>query len=169
MPEMDTLMRTEESRLFFAGQAARSVTLIGSTPTPPDNTPRLLVAGQFPEFFSEAKVYWPEARTFRFSYLPAYQANPDELASFRSHLATVDTVLISVANPANAMFAKSALDLGKKVVIVSVLSPAAVLPLVEKATVVVVYSFAKESYAAAMAVLAGTGTAEGRLPVAMSP
>jgi beta-N-acetylhexosaminidase len=162
-------MRSAESRHFFFEQAVRSATLLGSGTIPLDPRKRVLVASQFGDFFTEARARWPGVETFRFAYLPANQANAVELAVFKSRLAQVDTVLVSIANPASAEYARAVLAAGRQLYIVSVLSPSAALEFVSEAPVVAVYSYSRESYAAACAVLSGDVIATGRLPVTLSP
>jgi beta-N-acetylhexosaminidase len=165
----EAVMRTDESRTFFFEQALRSATLLGNGPVDPDSVGRMLVTGQFADFFPEALRRFPEAEVFRFAYMPAERANPEELSSFKARLPGMDTVLVCVANPASAEYARAALEAGKRLLVVSVLSPAASVEFIPYGTVAAVYSYARESFTAAFAILVGEVEAVGRLPVALRP
>jgi beta-N-acetylhexosaminidase len=129
----------------------------------------LLVAGQFADFFPEALRRFPNAEVFRFAYMPAERANTGDLASFRAKLAGVDTVLVCVANPASAQYARAAVQAGKRLLVVSVLSPASAMEFIPHGSIAAVYSYARESFTAAFAILVGEIEAVGRLPVALRP
>jgi beta-N-acetylhexosaminidase len=165
----ESVLRTEESRAFFFDQALRSATLLGNGAVDPDSLGRLLVAGQFADFFPEALRRFPMAEVFRFAYMPAERANAADLASFRVRLAGVDTVLVCVANPASAEYARAAVKAGKRLLVVSVLSPSAALEFIPQASIAAVYSYSRESFMAAFAILVGEVEALGRLPVALRP
>jgi beta-N-acetylhexosaminidase len=161
----DSTMRSPQSREFFTEQAMRSATLLGRAEVPIPAAGRLLVAGPFGDFMTEAQSRLPKARMFRFTYLPAEGVTNRELAEFSDLLQGVDTAVICVANTAGASFAKAVLDAGKKLYVVSSLSPTYSLAFAEDATIVAVYSYARESFKAAFAVLAGDVEAPGRLPI----
>ncbi len=166
----DPLLRTAESRGFFLSQAGRSATKLGKFSLPAlKDSPRLLVAGQFSDFFTEAKTRLPSALVFRYSYLPAEKALENELQDFKARLGVADSVLVVVANPASAEFAMLALEAGKKVYIISVLSPFFALGLAARSNAVAVYSYSGESFIAGIAVLSGDFEAIGELPFGELP
>jgi len=158
-------MRSAESREFFGEQAMRSATVLGVPGLPMPDDGKTLVAGPFGDFIAEAQARVPGIETFRFSYQPAEKADASELAAFRSRLRRADTVVVCVANPAGAAFAAAARDSGKRLYIVSALNPSYALEFSDYATVVAVYSYARESFKAAFAVLEGDVEAVGRLPI----
>ena len=168
-------MRTEDMRTFFMEQALRSATLLGLPLTPlpaplpapdsADKRQRILVARPFGDYVAEAQARLPGAATFRFSYLPAERAVDTELADWKRQLQRADTVVVCVANQAGAQFAAAAAAAGKKLYIVSSLNPTHSLGFADKATIVAVYSYARESFKAAFAVLMGDVEAPGRLPI----
>jgi len=161
----DLTLRSLESREFFKERAMRSATAFGAAALPVPEGGRLLVAGPFADFMAEAKTRLPGAESFRFSYLPAENAIADELSAFRSRLTQADTVIVCVANPAGAAFARAARAAGKRLYIVSALNPAYALEFRDYGAIVAVYSYARESFKAAFAVLAGDIEAVGRLPL----
>lgn len=157
-------MQSPQSQTFFDGQAMRSATMVGADREAPAG--RILLAAQFPDFFTEAAVIPAAASwsTFRFSYQPADSPKPDELSAFRTALRSCDSIIICVANEASAMLAKTAITAGKRVYVVSVLSPVFALDLAPQAEVLAVYSYAKESFRAAFRVITEQAQASGRLP-----
>ncbi|MBU0927685.1 MAG: glycoside hydrolase family 3 protein [Spirochaetes bacterium] len=158
-------MRSAESRAFFREQAARSATVFGTAGLPVPEGGRLLVAGPFGDFLAEAKARLPGSEPFRFTYQPEGSELAAELAAFRSRLAGADSVVVCVADAAGAAFAKAARKAGKRLYVVSALNPSYSLEFEDYATVVAVYSYARESFKAAFAVLAGDVEAVGRLPI----
>jgi len=165
----ETAMKSPESREFFTGQAMRSATLLGKREVPMPSTGRLLVAGPFADFITEAKARLPQTRTYRFTYLPAQGVATRELGEFKALLSGADTVVVCVANPGGAVFAEAVLEAGKQLYVVSSLSPTYSLAFSDTSTVVAVYSYARESFKAAFAVLSGDTQAPGRLPIGTSP
>jgi beta-N-acetylhexosaminidase len=162
-------MRSSESRGFFAEQAMRSATVIGELTPLPAGRGSVLVAGPFGDFLAEAQARLPGAAAFRFSYQPAETASEAELADFSSRLRSADAVVVCVANPAGAAFARLARKAGKRLYVVSALNPAYALEFRGYASVVAVYSFARESFKAAFAVLSGDVDPIGRLPIKDGP
>ena len=161
----EAAMRSEESRAFFAEQAMRSATVLGRSELPLPETARVLVAGPFGDFTAEASARVPRATLYRFSYQPSADGLASELASFRARLPAADAVVVCVANPEGAAFARAARKAGKRLYVVSALNPAYAMEFKDDATVVAVYSYARESFKAAFAVLTGDIEAIGRLPI----
>lgn len=162
-------MRSTQSQEFFTQQALRSATVLGQVRLPVPLAGRVLVAGQFGDYFTEAKARFPTSDAYRFSYLPADHASQSEMAGFVSQLARADTVVVCVANQASAEFARAAIRAGKRLYVVSALNPSYALEFEKSATVVAVYAYARESFKAAFAVLAGDIDATGRLPIVEHP
>jgi beta-N-acetylhexosaminidase len=162
-------MRSPESRGFFTEQAMRSATGLGVPAPLPEKRGTILVAGPFGDFLSEAQARLPGVQAFRFSYQPAETASETELAEFSSRLRGADAVVVCVANPAGAAFARAARKAGKRLYVVSALNPSYALEFRGYAPVVAVYSFARESFKAAFAVLAGDVDPIGRLPIKAGP
>jgi len=69
-----------------------------------------------------------------------------------------------VANPASAEFAALASAAGKKVYVLSVLSPFFAVDLASRSNAVAVYSYSRESFIAGIAVLSGDFEPVGELP-----
>lgn len=161
----------QEAQTFFAEQAFRSATVLegGGMPLAPDAAGRVVLAGPFSDFFAEGLSFYPGAEQFRFTYQPGPGVLAGELESFRRSVRGARAVIVSVANPAGAAFARAARDSGAPTYIVSVLSPAFALDVGKVAGSVAVYNFCRESYAAAFAVISGAVEGKGVLPIARRP
>lgn len=164
-PSPQAAFRVPESREFFQEQARRSATLVG-LPLDEGGPPgRVLAAGPYADFFALAAESFPGAEGFRFPLSPSERAPAAELEAFKARLRGYDSAVVCVANPAGAAFAREALRAGKRLYIVSVMSPIFAAEFAERATVVAVYSSSQESFRAAFEVLSGRLEPRGRLPV----
>ncbi len=157
---------TEEAHAFFAAQALRSVTKLGGSglPLDPAKAGRTLLASQYQEFFTEGKRYFPKADTFYFSSQPWNQPVATERDAFDARLGAYDTVVVAVANPAAAAYARAAVAAGKRAYAVSVLSPQSTIDVAGLRGSLAVYGFSGECFAAGFAALTGAVPMDGVLP-----
>jgi beta-N-acetylhexosaminidase len=156
-----------EGSAFFLNLASRSVTFVkpegdpfnGSPvfPITPQNAGRVLLAGQFTEFFRAGRAAFPGANSFWYSEA----ANIDELIDYASR---ADTIIFSLSSSEGVRVLRRLQPLRKRIIVLSVLSPVHIerVPWVNGA--VAVYSYAPESFAAAFSAITGRIIAEGRLP-----
>lgn len=159
-------LEEKNERQFFFEQASRSVTKIGSLPfVPLTDTGDLLIVSQFYELTQEAKKMYPGSQVIKISYLPESLPVTEEIAAFRERLPSVKTVLVCVANQASAFYAEEALKQGKTVYVLSVLNPWHVRKFVNKANIIAVYSFARESFQAGLLALQGKLPLFGSFPI----
>jgi beta-N-acetylhexosaminidase len=171
VPDLKTLadkVPDLEGRQFFLGLAARSVTKMGNGKLPIETKPdeRILIAGQFDEFIAAGKTAYPKANSYRFSYLPFDKALPEEKDNLVRLAGYADTVIICVANPASLELLQSLKELGKRVVVISSLTPVYMDKALWVDTTVAVYSYAKESFIAGFSALSGSIPAPGKIPFA---
>ena len=171
VPDLATLAEKVpdmEGQHFFLGLAARSVTNIGAGNFPIEikKDERILIAGQFDEFIAAGNTAYPKARSYRFSYLPFDKALPEEKAQLVHLAKDVDTVIICVANPASLELLQSLKDLGKRIVVISSLTPVYMDKALWVDAAVAVYSYAKESFIAGFSALSGSIPATGKIPFA---
>lgn len=154
---------------FFTAQACRSITLHHSdsfpyTPEEASNE-QILVAAQFQEFFDEAHYKYENTSYYFFGYT----LGPNELAWHGERLASMaknyDTVILCVANEESSKIAAYLKDIGKKVILVSIMAPSFVLEYDWANTVLMAYSYSPYSFAAAFSALAGEYVPEGILPM----
>ena len=171
LPDTAPSLRSRDARDFFADQTYRSATVLEDSglPLSAEGTGRIVLAGSFSDFFAEGFTRYPGAEIFRFSYQPGPEALASETESFLARIRGARAVVVSVANPSSASFAKAASRTGVPVYLVSVLSPAYALDAGPVAGGVAVYNFSRESYAAAFAVLSGAVDGRGILPISRKP
>jgi beta-N-acetylhexosaminidase len=147
---------------FFLNLAARSVTIVKPQnkqsavfPLKPENAGRVLLAGQYLDFFKMGKAAFPDAVSYWYS-----ESNPELL----SYVRRADTIIFCLSDSAGVRVLRQLEALNKKVIVLSVLSPVYLesVPWVDGA--VAVYSYAPESLAAGFSVITGRIAAEGKLP-----
>ena len=166
LPSGGKNLEEKNERQFFFEQASRSVTKIGSVPFVPfKETSNLLIVSQFYELNQEVKKIYPAAQVIKISYFPDLIPVAEEMAVFRERLPSFKTVLVCVANQASARYAEEALNQGKTVYILSVLNPWHVKNFINKAYIIAVYSFARESFQAGLLALQGKLPLFGSFPI----
>jgi beta-N-acetylhexosaminidase len=158
------------ARDFFAQVSARAVTLVagGRIPYRPGAHERILLCGQFPEFLSEGLKRFPGAETLLFSFMPFYHAQAADLALVRGRAFLSDTVVFCVANYTSLDILNALKKLGRKVIVISALSPVYLTELPWVQTAIAVYGDSRDSFRAGFGVLAGDYPASGVLPVNFS-
>ncbi|MDR2716597.1 MAG: glycoside hydrolase family 3 protein [Treponema sp.] len=152
-----------EGSAFFLNLAARSVTLVkppqnGQSalfPLKPENAGRVLLAGQYMDFFKAGKAAFPDAVSYWYS---------DSNAELMTYARQSDTIIFCLSDTVGVRLLRQLEPLKKKVIVLSVLSPVYLesVPWVDGA--VAVYSYAPESLAAGFSVITGRIAAGGKLP-----
>ncbi len=159
-----------EGQKFFLSQACRSITAYkkgNCLPLKPAEGEKILLAGQnqFPEFFEEAHKRFGDCAEFKYDY----EMGPNQADWMSNNIEVTarsfDTVIICVANERSAMIASRLRYLGKKVVVMSVLSPVPVLDFTWADTVLLGYSYSPYTFKALFGALNGEFEAEGKLPL----
>jgi beta-N-acetylhexosaminidase len=150
---------------FFLDLAARSVTVVKDGigfPLNPGQAGRVLLAGQYQDFFDAGKKAFPEAAAYWYSG-EGVQADLPRLAR------NADTIIFCISNAEGLSVLESLKPLGKRVILFSVLSPVYLdkAPWVDGA--IAVYSYAPESFVAGFSALLGKIQAGGRLPYSRIP
>jgi len=164
--KVETELNDPEGSLFFLNLAARSVTIVkpapsetatGIFPLKPENAGRVLLAGQFTDFFRAGRVAFPGASSYWYST----SVGIDEMLS---HASRADTIIFCLSDSSDIRVLRRLQPLRKKVIVLSVLSPVHLesVPWVDGA--VAVYSYAPESFAAGFSAIIGRINAGGRLP-----
>jgi beta-N-acetylhexosaminidase len=158
-----------EGSAFFLELAARSVTIVGPTPLPgegqrdsafplkPENAGRVLLTGQYLDFFKVGRAAFPGAISYWYSEV----FNANELLNFAR---TADTVIFCLSDTEGLKILKRLEPLKKRIIVLSVLNPVYLetIPWIDGA--VAVYSDSFESLAAGFSAIVGRIPAEGRLP-----
>jgi len=156
---------------FFAQVSARAVTLIAGTRIPfrPAAREKILLCGQFPEFLSEGLKRFPGAQTLLFSFTPFYQARAEDRGAVRARAASFDTVIFCLANYNSLDVLQELRRLGRRVIVISALSPVYLSDLAWVQTAIAVYGDGRDSFRSGFGVLAGDFRATGVLPVNFPP
>jgi beta-N-acetylhexosaminidase len=152
-----------EGTAFFLNLAARSVTIVKPPssgdlfPLKSEKAGRVLLAGQFSDFFKAGLAAFPGAAGFRFS-------ENRSAAALLPYAYNADTVIFCLSGAEDLPLLRSLEPLKKQVIVLSVLSPVHLesVPWVNGA--VAVYSYAPESFAAGFSAIIGRIPAEGKLP-----
>jgi len=152
-----------EGSAFFLNLAARSVTVVKPPqnkqsavfPLNPENAGKVLLAGQYMDFFKAGKIAFPGAVSYWYS---------DSGAELVSYARQSDTIIFCLSDYTGVRLLRQLEPLKKKVIVLSVLSPVYLesVPWVDGA--VAVYSYAPESLAAGFSVITGRISAGGKLP-----
>ena len=142
---------------FFLNLAARSVTVVKSAfPLTPENAGRVLLAGQFTDFFRAGRSAFPESSSFWYS-----AAGGDDLLF---HANRADTIIFCLSDAGGLRLLRRLQTLRKRIIVFSILSPVHFQSLHWVNGIVAVYSYAPESFAAGFSAITGRINAEGRLP-----
>jgi beta-N-acetylhexosaminidase len=161
LKRVDGELPNPEGAAFFLGLAARSVTVIredpGLFPLGPEKAGRVLLAGQFSDFFSAGKAAYPEAASCRYS--------PGGAEELIRRAQDADTVIFCLADASGLAVLRGLRYLNKRVIVLSVLNPAYLDEVSWTAGAVAVYSYAPESFVAAFSAMVGRISARGRLPL----
>jgi beta-N-acetylhexosaminidase len=150
-----------EGAAFFLDLAVRSVTMVKGAggdvfPLNPEKAGRVLLAGQYQDFFAAGKNAFPGAVSFWYS-----SWNLPELLSYARN---ADTVIFCLSGEEGLMVLKSLRGLGKRIVVFSVLNPIYLDEVSWADGAVAVYSYAPESFIAGFSAILGRIPAGGRLP-----
>jgi beta-N-acetylhexosaminidase len=149
-----------EGAAFFLDLAARSVTIVkGDFPLSPEAAGRVLLAGQYEDFFTTGKKAFPDADTFRYTGWPA--------AELARRARGADTVIFCLSDDSELSRLRSLRGLGKRVIVLSVLSPVHLDEAAWADGAVAVYSYARESFIAGFSVILGRIAGGGRLPFSL--
>ncbi|MDR2785505.1 MAG: glycoside hydrolase family 3 protein [Treponema sp.] len=158
MRKLDTELPYPGGSAFFLDLAARSVTVVrGDVPLTPKKAGKVLLAGQFDDFFSAGKNAYPGAESYYYSA----SRGSGELNYYARE---ADTVIFCISDASGLNLLRSLQSSGKRVYVFSVLSPAYIedVPWTEGA--IAVYSYAPESFVAGFSALLGRIPAPGKLP-----
>ena len=149
-----------EGTAFFLSLAARSVTVINGKnvfPLSPEKAGRVLLAGNYSDFFSAGKKAYPNAVSYWYS--PSRYIG--ELAAYARN---ADTVVFCLSDRADGRILAQLRALDKRVIVFSVLSPAYLDEFSWTDGAVAVYSYASESFIAGFSAILGRIPGEGKLP-----
>ncbi|MBR7064154.1 MAG: glycoside hydrolase family 3 protein [Treponema sp.] len=155
----------KEGEQFFFDQACRSITVYkGDVPLPKDNAGRVLLAGSMQKFFSEGKKRYPNSSELYYNIT----SNQEELQEIRNTLSyrasNYDTIICLVSNWQSARVARSLQNSGKRVIILSIMSPEDSFEFNWADSVLMGYSWSAYTLDALFGALIGEFSPQGILP-----
>lgn len=160
----------KEGQGFFLNQAVRSITLYRANEFPyhPSQDEKVLIAGPFISLFNEGKKRYPNADIFHYSYeLASNRSNEDEwnAVNLVSTAKKYDTIICCVFNSHSAKIAARLKGLGKKVIILSIMSPVPELNNDWADIILCGYSYSSYTFAALFGALNGEFEPQGKIPL----
>jgi beta-N-acetylhexosaminidase len=160
LKKVEEALPDPEGAAFFLDLAARSVTIVkGDFPLSGEAAGRVLLAGQYEDFFDTGKKAFPGAETFRYMGQTA-----SELAR---RARNADTVIFCLSDDSELSRLKGLRGLGKRIIVFSVLSPVHLDEVSWADGAVAVYSYARESFIAGFSAILGRIAGGGRLPFSL--
>jgi beta-N-acetylhexosaminidase len=162
LAKVETSLPDPEGSAFFLDLAARSVTVVKGAddasviPLSPERAGKVLLAGQYLDFFSAGRKAYPGAS--------AYWYAPDRLDDLVRYAQPADTVIFCLSDTAGLAQLRALRDLGKRLIVFSVLSPVYLDEASWADGAIAVYSYAPESFLAGFSVLLGRIPGRGRFP-----
>jgi beta-N-acetylhexosaminidase len=160
-----------EGAVFFLNLAARSVTMVKPAPSQsaatnasetifpltPENAGKVLLTGQYGDFFRAGQAAFPNAATYRYSE----SGGGGGIASVARN---ADTIIFCLSNGTDLRTLRNLESLHKKVIVLSILSPVYLESVPWVSGALAVYSYSPESFAAAFSAITGRIPAQGKLP-----
>jgi beta-N-acetylhexosaminidase len=160
LKKVEEALPDPEGTAFFLDLAARSVTIVkGEFPLDSEAAGRVLLAGQYEDFFNTGKRAFPDAETFRYTGQPA--------AELVRRARNADTVIFCLSDDSELSRLKALRGLGTRVIVFSVLSPIYLDEVLWAHGAVAVYSYARESFIAGFSAILGRIPGGGRLPFSL--
>ena len=157
---LDAGFAEPEAHAFFLSLAARSVTIVNGAdlfPLSPEKAGRVLLAGNFTDFFDAGRRAYPGAVSFWYSFSQSI----DELLRYARN---ADTVIFCLSDRSGLRTLNELRQLNKRVIVFSVLNPVYLEEASWTDGAVAVYSYSTESFIAGFSAILGRIPGEGRLP-----
>ncbi|MBR1911360.1 MAG: glycoside hydrolase family 3 protein [Treponema sp.] len=174
--KIDELIPDREGQKFFLEQACRSITLYkdnGSVPLSAKNAGKVLIVGPYTSLYAQGRKRYPKAATYYISTeLKNDESNFDEwnAAGIVNVAASYDTIVFCVHDRHTASILQRLKGLGKKIVVLSIMSP---VPILERFdwvdSILCGYSYSDYTFNALFAALNGEIKPKGMLPLSTNP
>ncbi len=169
-PDVEAIGQTvviPEGYDFFVDQSFRSVSPI-SWPddfTPVSSEGKILLAGQYDEFFEEGRKVFPEADEYYISYSPFYYPKESEKNYIRRNASKYDTIIFCLANPNSLEILKTLRTFEGNLIILSVLTPVYLTEVPWVTSSLALYGTTNESFLAGFSTLQGLYEPSGIVPL----
>ena len=160
LKKVETSLTDPEGTAFFLSLAARSVTVVNEKdvlPLSPEKAGRVLLAGNYADFFSSGKNAFPGAISYWYS-------SPYDVWDMLSYARSADTVIFCLSDKTGSRILEQLRSLNKRIIVFSVLSPVYLEDAPWADGAVAVYSYAPESFVAGFSAILGRIPGEGKLP-----
>ena len=160
LKKIDEGLADPESTAFFLSLAARSVTVLNGNnvfPLSPEKAGKVLLAGNYADFFNSGKNAFPGAVSYWYS---SSQGTWDLLNYARD----ADTIIFCLSDRAGTRILEQLRRLNKRIIVFSVLSPVYLDDVPWADGAVAVYSYAPESFIAGFSAILGRISGDGKLP-----
>jgi beta-N-acetylhexosaminidase len=157
--KVETDLPDPEGTAFFLDLAVRSVTVLSGEeilPLGPEKAGKVLLAGNYIDFFTTGRAAFPGARSYWYS--------PEGIAALQDSARAADTIIFCLSDEEGLSILKSLEPLGKRIIVFSVLSPVFLDGVSWIDGAVAVYSYAPESFTAGFSAILGRIPAQGKLP-----
>jgi beta-N-acetylhexosaminidase len=174
--KVETSLPDPEGAAFFLDLAVRSVTVVKGAagppgtalvpaggravepviPLTPERAGKVLLAGQYLDFFAAGRKAYPGASAYWYS-----EDKKDDLVRYAQ---PADTIIFCLSDAAGLSQLQALRSLGKRIIIFSVLSPVYLDEASWADGAIAVYSYAPESFLAGFSVLLGRIPGRGRFP-----
>ncbi|MBI9103388.1 MAG: glycoside hydrolase family 3 protein [Spirochaetales bacterium] len=169
-PDVEAIGQTvvlPEGYDFFLDQSFRSVSAVSWTENsaPVDPNGKILLTGQYDEFFEEGRKAFPGADEYSISYNPFYYPKESEKTYIRRNASDYDTIIFCLANPNSLEILKTLRTYEGNLIVLSVLTPVylAEVPWVEQS--LALYGTTHESFLAGFSILQGVYSPSGHVPL----
>lgn len=152
-------------------QACRSITLYKQGDFPYthekalEKNDRILIASPFSAFNAAGKKRYKNADTYLFNYTPAVNETAYIRDTLLNRSKNYDTIIFCLANAEGLSILKELEKSGKRIIVISGMSPVFILNLTFPDTILAMYSYSPYSFTASFAVLAGDFIPTGILPI----
>ena len=160
LKKIETSLADPEGTAFFLSLAARSVTLVNEKnvfPLSPEKAGRVLLAGNYTDFFSSGKNAFPGA-------VSCWYSSPQNTWELLGYARNADTVIFCLSDRNGSKILEQLHGLNKRIIVFSVLSPVYLDDIPWADGAVAVYSYAPESFIAGFSAMLGRIPGEGKLP-----
>jgi beta-N-acetylhexosaminidase len=170
-PDPDTIdeqVPDKEGEEFFLEQACRSITVTkqgSAVPLSSENSEKILLAGSLNSFFTAGKLRFPNAGEFHYKYDIGPNETQWDIDNLPAIIRNYDTIIFCVSSENHKKVVESLRKYGKKIIIISTMSPVLTESLDWADTILVGYSWRCDFTMEAMiSAIAGEFIPEGTLP-----
>lgn len=158
-----------EGRGFFFEQAARSVAVVKKDRIPLPTGQEVLVIGPYEGFFEAFRERFGQARFLPYGYNPFFQFEKSVRDRMLLDAASAKTIVFNLVTPGSLFLLKALEPFKQKLTVVSLLTPIYLRETPWVSSAIAAYGANRDSFEAAVAVLAGDFVPTGKVPLPLEP